>query len=212
MLSRPDAADARAAGVTGDVGAGRSILVVDRDEISLWGFSFLFSRQSWVRRCFVSKHPARAIQRLRRETIDVVLVDDRFAAPVVAQMLADIASISPDIRPMIVASQSATDGPECAAIVRRAWSAARIVATVRDVADGTGSRSFCTPQPVVRLTVREREVLGLIARGETNKEIALRLCLSPHTIKQHTCSAYRKLSARNRADAVTRARGFGFIV
>jgi DNA-binding NarL/FixJ family response regulator len=212
MSLSPDATDPRAAGVTADVGAGRSILVVDRDEISLWGFSFLFSRQSWVRRCFVSNQPVTAIQKLRRETIDVVLVDDRFASPVVAQLLADIASVSPDVRPMIVASQSAVDGPEGSAIVRRAWTAARIVAAVRDVADGARSTSFCPPQPVVRLTVREREVLDRIAHGETNKEIALRLCLSPHTIKQHTCSAYRKLSARNRADAVTRARALGFIV
>jgi DNA-binding NarL/FixJ family response regulator len=212
MSSRPDATSVVATGVTGDVGAGRSILVVDRDEISLWGFSFLFSRQSWVRRCLVTNHPVTALHKLRAESIDVVLIDDRFASPVVAQLLADIGSISPDVRPMIVASRPRVDGPDGTPIVRRAWAAARIVAAVRDVADGASSTSFSTPRPAVRLTVREREVLDLIARGETNKEIALRLCLSPHTIKQHTCSAYRKLTARNRADAVTRARALGFIV
>jgi DNA-binding NarL/FixJ family response regulator len=212
MSSPPNAADARAAGVAGDVGARRSILVIDRDEISLWGFSFLFSRQSWVRRCLVSNHPVTALQKLRTESIDVVLIDDRFALPVIAQLLADIASVSPVARPMIVASRLPIDGPKGTAFVRRAWTAARIVAAVRDVADGALSTSFCPPRPVVRLTLREREVLDLIARGETNKEIALRLCLSPHTIKQHTCSAYRKLSARNRADAVTRARALGFVL
>jgi DNA-binding NarL/FixJ family response regulator len=208
MSSRPEATKV----TTADVGAGRSILVVDRDEISLWGFSFLFSRQSWVRRCLVSNHPVTALHKLRTESIDVVLIDDRFASPVVAQLLADIASISPDVRPMIVASRSPIDGRGETPIVRRAWTAARIVGAVRDVADGASSTSFCPPRPSVRLTVREREVLDLIARGETNKQIALRLYLSPHTIKQHTCSAYRKLSARNRAEAVTRARALGFIV
>jgi two-component system response regulator DesR len=59
------------------------------------------------------------------------------------------------------------------------------------------------------LTKRESEVLALIAGGSTNREIADVLYLSPHTVKEHTSTVYRKLGARNRADAVQRAQRLG---
>ncbi|MEZ0293074.1 MAG: response regulator transcription factor, partial [Solirubrobacteraceae bacterium] len=59
------------------------------------------------------------------------------------------------------------------------------------------------------LTEREREVLDLIAGGATNREIAEQLFLSPHTVKEHTSSLYRKLSVRNRAEAVQKAQRLG---
>ena len=54
-------------------------------------------------------------------------------------------------------------------------------------------------QPAPLLSEREREVLDLIAAGSTNREIAERLYLSPHTVKEHTSSLYRKLRARETA-------------
>jgi DNA-binding NarL/FixJ family response regulator len=47
--------------------------------------------------------------------------------------------------------------------------------------------------------------------GATNREIAERLFLSPHTVKEHTSSLYRKLGARNRAEAVQKAQRIGLI-
>ena len=59
------------------------------------------------------------------------------------------------------------------------------------------------------LSEREREVLTHMATGATNKEIAERLFLSPHTVKEHTSALYRKLGVRNRAEAVQRAERLG---
>src|ERR1019366_438908 len=56
-----------------------------------------------------------------------------------------------------------------------------------------------------------REVVELIAAGSTNREIAEELYLSPHTVKEHTSAVYRKLHARNRADAVQRAQRIGLL-
>jgi DNA-binding CsgD family transcriptional regulator len=53
------------------------------------------------------------------------------------------------------------------------------------------------------LTAREAEILRLVALGGTNKEIAAELVLSVHTVERHIQNAYRKISARNRADAST---------
>jgi two-component system response regulator DesR len=61
------------------------------------------------------------------------------------------------------------------------------------------------------LSSREREVLDRIASGQTNREIAAALFLSPHTVKEHTSGLYRKLGVRNRAEAVQRAQRIGLL-
>jgi two-component system response regulator DesR len=89
--------------------------------------------------------------------------------------------------------------------------AREVVTAVRRV--GLGMTMFApkSDQPEPLLTEREREVLDLIAAGSTNKEIAEALFLSPHTVKEHTSALYRKLGARNRAEAVQRAQRVGLL-
>jgi DNA-binding CsgD family transcriptional regulator len=73
----------------------------------------------------------------------------------------------------------------------------------------TGEGSIIRPERGVdrspALTSREREVLALIAQGESNAEIARRLSRSIHTIERHVTSIYRKIDARGRADATAYA-------
>ena len=61
------------------------------------------------------------------------------------------------------------------------------------------------------LSERELEVLTLLASGKTNSEVAGELFVSVGTVKSHTGNIYRKLGARNRAEALARARGLGLI-
>ena len=56
-----------------------------------------------------------------------------------------------------------------------------------------------------RLSPREREVLALVAQGQTRLDIASLLRLSPSTVRTHMEHARRKLGARSRAQAVARA-------
>jgi NarL family two-component system response regulator YdfI len=53
------------------------------------------------------------------------------------------------------------------------------------------------------LTPREIEVLRMVAEGMGNKEIALKLGISDHTVKFHISSIFAKLDASNRAEVVT---------
>jgi DNA-binding NarL/FixJ family response regulator len=57
-------------------------------------------------------------------------------------------------------------------------------------------------EPPDGLTHREAEILGLIARGLTNTEIAGRLCLSNHTVKTHINRIFAKTGSRDRAAAI----------
>jgi LuxR family maltose regulon positive regulatory protein len=74
--------------------------------------------------------------------------------------------------------------------------------------------SFAPASPsalVEPLSARELEVLRLIARGLSNREVAERLFLALSTVKVHTRNIYGKLNVHNRTEAVTRARDLGLL-
>ncbi len=71
--------------------------------------------------------------------------------------------------------------------------------------------SFSPPPSEEPLSEREREVLRLIAAGLSNQELAVRLYLSPHTIKVHTRNIYGKLGVTSRTQALARARALGIL-
>jgi ATP/maltotriose-dependent transcriptional regulator MalT len=58
---------------------------------------------------------------------------------------------------------------------------------------------------------RELEVLALIAAGKSNAEIARELFVSVSTVKTHINNLYRKLDARNRTQAIARAKELDLI-
>lgn len=64
---------------------------------------------------------------------------------------------------------------------------------------------------VEELTEREMEVLDLLAEGLANKQIALELSISEHTVKFHVSSIYTKLGATNRTEAVRIGARLGLI-
>ncbi|ARR53997.1 helix-turn-helix transcriptional regulator [Rhizorhabdus wittichii DC-6] len=69
------------------------------------------------------------------------------------------------------------------------------------------------PQAIESLgiTPRELAVLRELAAGRSNKEIAIRLAVSPNTVKTHVARLFEKLGAARRTDALARARALGIL-
>lgn len=65
------------------------------------------------------------------------------------------------------------------------------------------SKTIHDPEPV-ELTPREHEVLELVAVGAANKQIALSLGMTEHTVKFHLAGIFRKLGVANRTEAATK--------
>jgi LuxR family maltose regulon positive regulatory protein len=61
------------------------------------------------------------------------------------------------------------------------------------------------------LTDREWEVLALMGRRLSNKEIAQDLFISPHTVKKHASNVYQKLGVNSRRQAISRAQQLGLL-
>ena len=65
----------------------------------------------------------------------------------------------------------------------------------------TARSSLVQPDVAGSLSPRERQVLGLVAAGESNGQIAATLGISVNTVERHVSNVYRKIDARGRADA-----------
>lgn len=71
--------------------------------------------------------------------------------------------------------------------------------------------SVLPPQSTVMLTVREVEILDLVADGHSNRALARELHIAEATVKRHLDRIFKKLDVNSRINAVNRAREFSLI-
>jgi two-component system, NarL family, response regulator LiaR len=105
-------------------------------------------------------------------------------------------------------------------ITRRPGSVQEIVretVVVREVlvpAETRESEPFApnaAQQQILGITARELEILTLVARGMSNREIATQLFVSENTVKTHCARAFDKLGAARRTQAVRRGKELGLL-
>jgi two-component system response regulator DesR len=192
------------------------VLVVDDHDVVHWGFRVLLSEQPWVARCLAARTGAEALEIAATFKPHVALVDLFLADESGAELCEKLRHASPETRVLLISgsgrmSPHAARAAGASGFVSKDLDAREVVAAVRRVGSGMTLFPPKAEQPTGLLTEREREVLNEIAAGATNREIAGRLYLSPHTVKEHTSAVYRKLGARNRAEAVQRAQRLGLL-
>ena len=192
------------------------ILVVDDHDVVHWGFRLLLTEQPWVEQCAAARTAEEAIALAGRLQPDVALVDLFLGGASGAELCRSIRGASPRTRVLLISgagrmAPAAARAAGASGFISKDQSAADVVSAVRTVGRGLETFAPTAEQAQPPLSEREREVLGLIARGSTNREIAQALFLSPHTVKEHTSVLYRKLGARNRAEAVQRAQRIGLL-
>jgi DNA-binding NarL/FixJ family response regulator len=112
----------------------------------------------------------------------------------------------PDLRAERVAAPPASGRPASGRAASGRPASGRPESS-RDSGRSSGGRAV--PPGLTSLTDREREVVGLVAEGLSNDEIARQLVVSPLTAKTHVSRAMTKLNARDRAQLVVFAYEYG---
>jgi len=191
------------------------VLVIDDHDVVHWGFKLLLTEQPWVERCITARTTDEALELTRRYEPHVALIDLFLGEQSGAELCEMIRRESPATRVLLISgagwiSPQAARAAGASGFVSKDWPADDVAMAVRMVGKGMTVFAPRSEGPALPLSEREREVLALMSSGATNKEIAERLFLSPHTVKEHTSSVFRKLGARNRTEAVQRAERLGF--
>ena len=146
---------------------------------------------------------------LTDETPDVELCDmDRTSTPLPKEAEAPVVALTtgtPTGAPAGVLASDAT-AEQLDAALRAVFAGLLVRSTTAPEA-----RGFAPADDMPLLTPREREILGLISEGLSNKAMARRLGISVHTVKFHLEALFNKLDATSRAEAVTKGLRGGVI-
>jgi DNA-binding NarL/FixJ family response regulator len=211
------------------------VLVVDDQEIVRAGFSALLDGQPDLEVVGQASNGAEAVELAGRLVPDVILMDVRM--PVLDGLAATrqiLEGVGPGEPPRVI-MLTTFDLDEYVYDALRAGASGfllkhsspdELTAAVRVVAAGDALlapsitrrlvEDFARVQPVLPataggLTPRETDVLRLIARGQSNREIAATLVLAEQTVKTHVSRILTKLDLRDRAQAVVYAYEAGVV-
>jgi DNA-binding NarL/FixJ family response regulator len=192
------------------------VLVVDDHDVVHWGFRLMLTQQPWVDRCLSAHSGEEALALVVRYRPHVALVDLFIGEESGAEICEQLRKAEPLTRVLLFSgageiSPHAARAAGASGFAYKDWPARKIASAVRMV--GLGKTVFDhQDRPVaLGLSDRERDVLNLMASGATNPEIAEKLHLSKHTVKEHTSAVYRKLGVRNRTEAVQRSQRLGLL-
>ena len=193
-------------------------MLVDDHSVVRMGLSAILSLDKGLRVVSEAEDGEQAVEQYRKSRPDVALMDVQMPKMGGVEGLRAILAEWPEARVIMLTTSDLDDDIHRAleagasGYLLKNVSRCELVGAIREVHAGrnyvpTAIRHRLDELEKRRqLSAREIEVLDGMRRGLTNKDIALSLSLSEHTVKAHVKSILRKLESADRAEAV--ARGF----
>lgn len=201
------------------------LFVVDDHPVVAEGVALLVEQSPWIRVVGSAQTGRQAIALIGHLQPDVVLLDLCLVDMLGSEVAAAVARSAPRAAVIVFtafpehAALDAAREAGAVGLVMKDASRSDLVAVVTKAARGealswsTASERTVSPSDLrlVGLTRREYDVVRHVALGETNREIAGAMYLSPNTVKTYLQSALLKLGARNRVEAIARAHEHGLL-
>jgi DNA-binding NarL/FixJ family response regulator len=197
------------------------VLVVDDHEVLAASLAHVLDAEPGLITVGVAGNLARARALVATTTPDVVLLDHRLPDGDGVSAIAELRKLRPSIS-VVMLTASAADSVLVAALeagaagfLSKTRGLAEVTAAVRAAAAG---ESVVSPELLARLlprlhrrspsgsselTERELEVLELLAEGLPNADIAQRLTVSVHTVRNHIANLSGKLGAHSKLEALS---------
>lgn len=213
------------------------VLLVDDHVLFRKGLANLLSSKPWIEVVGEAGDGHEAVEKARQLMPDVILMDIQMptcdglqATQIIKKELPYVKivmlTVSDDDRSLFEAIKAGAQGyllknlePDdlfgmLAGVVRGEAAITRIMAAkILNEFAALSRRVEPAPaaSPVNNLSAREREVLDLVVKGATNKEIAAQLCITENTVKNHLRNILEKLHLENRVQAAAFAVREGII-
>jgi DNA-binding NarL/FixJ family response regulator len=202
------------------------VLIADDDDLMRAGLTELLSGESSIDIVGQARTGREAIERVRRLKPDVVLMDVRMPDLDGIAATAELARVAPDASVLILTTFEQDDyifgalRAGASGFLLKRTRPEELVAAVRTIAAGDSLLSPSVTRRVIdrmaqqpapeladqaklkELTPREHEVLELVARGLSNREIATDLVVEESTIRSHIRRILMKLELRDRVQIV----------
>jgi DNA-binding NarL/FixJ family response regulator len=201
------------------------VLIVDDHPVVRDGLRGVLDGEPDLQVVGEASHGAEAVARARATPVDGVLMDLRMPVMGGVEAIGELRRTAPDVRVLVLTTYD-TDRDVLPAIeagatgyLLKGSSRTELIDAIRSAARGETVLSPSVAGKLFReraqrtqtLSEREREILRLVARGQSNSEIGKTLLIGEATVKTYLLRAYRKLEVSDRTAAVIAAMERGIL-
>lgn len=191
------------------------ILIADDHALMRMGLKALLETQPDIETIGEASDGSEAVRKARKLLPDVIIMDILMPGTDGIEATRQITEALPDVKILILTTSTSSDDLNraiqagAAGAVLKSEANKRLLSAIRAVARGVSAISsevrtmIDEDPPAAELTPRQMEILGEMARGLTNKEIATALSCSPESVKDRVNSICTKLGAANRSEAIS---------